>query len=95
MFVPIFVAHTCWCPKDRVGDTDEVFPFRDTKEDQEVVASVRKNLMDHGGQHRERCKNKLSLEAILTYTKIYMDYRYNIPNMFMECFKLLLDIFQI
>jgi hypothetical protein len=50
----------CWCPRDQLDDTNQVFPLRDTQEVYEDTASERKRLLHPDGQPRQGCKQQVS-----------------------------------
>ena len=46
---------SCWCPRDQLQDTDQVFPFRDTQKIRAELETVRVRLLNQDGTARERC----------------------------------------
>ena len=47
---PTVQCPSCWCPRDQVHDTDQVFPLLDTQEVYEETAAESKKLLDPNGQ---------------------------------------------
>jgi hypothetical protein len=43
---PATQCTTCWCPKDKLSDTDVVFPFSNTEEVREKVSEERRQKID-------------------------------------------------
>jgi hypothetical protein len=61
---PTVQCPSCWCPREQLNDTDEVFPLRDTQEVYEETAAERKKLLDRKGQPRQGCKQQVSFVDI-------------------------------
>ena len=57
---PTVQCPSCWCPRQQLHDTDEVFPLRDTQEVYEETAAERKKLLEPNGQPRQGCKQQVS-----------------------------------
>ncbi len=51
---------SCWCPRDQLQDTDQVFPFRDTQEIRTELQTERARLLNQDGTARERYKDRVS-----------------------------------
>ena len=58
---PTTQCTTCWCPRDQLQDTDQVFGFRDTQEIRAELETERVQLLNQDGTPRDRCKERVSL----------------------------------
>ena len=78
---PTVQCPSCWCPRDKLDDTDEVFPVRVTQEVYEETCSERKRLLHRNGLPRDGCKQQVSRHGIYTwYITLIFNYIYkNIP----------------
>ncbi len=45
---------SCWCPRDQLQDTDQVFPFKDTQEIRAELETEQTRLLNQDGTARER-----------------------------------------
>ncbi len=57
---PTTQCASCWCPRDQLHDTDQVFPFRDTQKIRAELQTERARLLNQDGTARERCKDRVS-----------------------------------
>jgi hypothetical protein len=57
---PTTQCTSCWCPKDQLQDTVQVFPFKDTQEIRSELETERELLLNQDGTARERCKDRAS-----------------------------------
>ncbi len=82
---PTTQCTTCWCPRDQLQDTDQVFQFRDTQEVRTELEIERVQLLKKDGTPRDRCKERVSSVIYLYYTLniscIYYTYTMNIPKL--------------
>ena len=82
---PTTQCTTCWCPRDQLQDTDEVFEFRDTREICSELETERAQLLNKDGTPRDKCKEKVSSDIYLYYTLhiccIYHIYTIYKPNL--------------
>ncbi len=51
---------SCWCPREQLHDSDQVFPFRDTQEIRAELETERARLLNQDGMARDRCKDRVS-----------------------------------
>ena len=82
---PTTQCTTCWCPRDQLQDTDQVFEFRDTQEICTELETERVQLLKEDGTPRDRCKERVSSVIYLYYTLhmfcIYHIYTIHIPKL--------------
>ena len=57
---------SCWRPHDKLDDTDEVFPLRNTEEVYEKTFFESKRLLHGNGLARDGCKQQVSRHGIYT-----------------------------
>jgi hypothetical protein len=57
---PTTQCTSCWCPRDQLHDTDQVFPFRDTQSIRAELETEREQLLNQDGTPRERCRERVS-----------------------------------
>ncbi len=57
---PTTQCASCWCPRDQLQDTDQVFPFKDRLEIRAELETERAQLLNQDGMARERCKDRVS-----------------------------------
>ncbi len=66
---PTTQCTSCWCPRDLLHDTDQVFPFRGTQSIRAELETEREQLLNQDGTPRERCRERVSYFCIyLLYT---------------------------
>ena len=57
---PTTQCTTCWCSRDQLQDTDQVFGFRDTKKIRAELETERAQLLNQDGTPRDRRKERVS-----------------------------------
>ncbi len=57
---PTVQRPSCWCPRDKLDDTDEVFSLRDTQEVYDETVFERKRLLHENSLPRDGCKQQVS-----------------------------------
>ena len=80
---PTTQCTTCWCPRDQLQDTDEVFEFRDTREICSELETERAQLLNKDGTPRDKCKERVS-RLVYTYIihRICIVYTIYIPYIY-------------
>ncbi len=58
---PTVQCPSCWCPRDQLDCTDDVFQLRNTQDVYEETAAERKRLLHPNGQPRQGCKQQVSI----------------------------------
>ena len=73
---PAILCTTCWCPRDSLDSTDEIFPFRDAVEPVEVCCELqaeRERLLNPDETPRDQCKEQVYNKKIPTLFLSYDD----------------------
>jgi hypothetical protein len=53
---PTTQCASCWCPRDQLQDTDQVFPFKDTQEIRSELETKRARLLNQDGTALESAR---------------------------------------
>ncbi len=57
---PTTQCTTCWCPRDQLQDTDQVFEFRDIQEIHTELETEQAELLKEDGTPHDRGKERAS-----------------------------------
>lgn len=72
---PTVQCPSCWCPRDQLDCTDDVYPLRNTQDVYEETAAERKRLLHPNGQPRQGCKQQVSIcQTYIIYTLTIFNY---------------------
>ncbi len=75
---------SCWCPRDQLHDTDQVFSFRDTQSIRAELETEWEQLLNQDGTPRERCRERVRYFCICTWYIhcIYLEYDMNLNGIY-------------
>ncbi len=72
---PTVQCPSCWCPRDQLDCTDNIYPLRNTQDVYEETAAERKRLLHPNGQPRQGCKQQVSIcQTYIIYTLTIFNY---------------------